>query len=190
MTPPAVAACRLSSFSDDLALATGALLSAVWPRPDRGPVERAEQLKRLGRQYDGPDSTAPIAYVVRQDDRVVAHALTFLREIEADGRTWPVMALAMVASDPACRGRGYGAAVVEAALGRVVAGAFPASLFQTSFAVEPFYERLGAVRAANRIINSKSEEPDRCPFWDDVVLRYPADADWPEGVIDLRGKGY
>lgn len=192
MTPPAVAACRLASVTDAQALAAGELLARVWPRPDRGPVERAEQLKRLGRNDDGPESTAPISFLVRdEEDRVIAHALTFLREVRADGRTWPVMALAMVATDPDIRGRGLGAAVVEAAFARVDSGAFPVSLFQTSHAVEPFYRRLGATRVENRLVNSQSDDdPNASPFWDDVVLRYPASAEWPEGTIDLCGNGY
>lgn len=186
-----VKACRLTEIREDEALAAGELLDKVWPKPDRGPVERAEQLKRLGQDYSGPDSQAPISFLIWEDDRVIAHSLTFARMIGSQSGDLSVLALAMVGSDPDCRGRGLGAAVVEAALSRVDNRSFEVCLFQTSFAVRPFYERLGACLVENPIINSLSEaDPQANPFWDDVVMRYPADAAWPEGEIDLRGRGY
>jgi len=119
------------------------------------------------------------------------HVLSGLRTIEIDGCTVDALALAMVASDAKLRGAGLGAAVVRAAFRRVDAGNFPVCLYQTSFGVEPFYERLGACRVENPIVNSlSSEDPGANPFWDDVVMRYPASAPWRDGVVDLRGAGY
>jgi len=56
--------------------------------------------------------------------------------------------------------------------------------------VRPFYEKLGAVVVDNRIVNSLADNPAANPFWDEVVMRYPAGGDWPSGAIDLRGPGY
>lgn len=189
--PYAVKTCRLTEIREDEALAAGALLDKVWPKPDRGPVERAEQLKRLGQDYNGPETEGPISHLIWDDHRAIAHALTFRRVLKTTGGPLPVLALAMVAADPDYRGKGLGAAVVKASLARVDGKAFSACLFQTSFAVRPFYERLGACLVENRIVNSASEsDPAANPFWDDVVMRYPADAGWPDGEIDLCGRGY
>ncbi|MEO0531789.1 MAG: GNAT family N-acetyltransferase, partial [Planctomycetota bacterium] len=182
---------RLTDIRDDEALAVGSLLAAVWPKPDRGPVERAVQVKAIGKDYDGPEALAPISYLVHDGDLVIGHSLTFAREIATVEGPLTVMALAMVATDPDRRGQGLGAAVVEAAFERAIADDFAACLYQTSFKVEPFYERLGACRVTNRIVNSLSkDDPESNPFWDEVVMRYPATAAWPDGEIDLRGKGY
>lgn len=186
-----VTTCRLTAISESDALAAGELLAAVFQRPDRGPVERAEQLKRIGRGYDGPERQEPISFLVWEEGRVIAHALTYERVIEVGGDELPVMALAMVASDSQCRGRGLGAAVVHAAFGRVDAGDFLFALFQTSHKVRPFYEQSGCCLVENRIVNSLSDsDPEANPFWDDVVMRYANGEGWPEAVIDLRGKGY
>lgn len=183
--------CRLTEIREDEALAAGELLAAVWPKPDRGAVERSEQLKRLGQDYVGPAKQGPISHLIWHEDRVVAHALTFGRRVRTATGELSVLALAMVGSDPACRGQGLGAAVVEAALARVQADAFPYCLFQTSFAVQPFYERLGGCLVTNPIVNSRSEtDPTANPFWDDVVMRYPSTGVWPGGPIDLCGRGY
>lgn len=56
--------------------------------------------------------------------------------------------------------------------------------------MRPFYEKLGACLATNRIVNSLGDDPQASPFWDEIILRYPKDRQWPEGEIDLRGPGY
>lgn len=193
--PPPVRAYRLSRIREDEALAVGRLLASVWPKPDRGPVERAEQLKRIGGEYDGDPEQEPVSFIVWDGDKAVAHSLTFGRTVQTSAGGITVMALAMVAADPACRGQGLGAAVAKASFGRVDSGAFPFSLFQTSLGVRSFYERLGAELVENRIVNSLSDgDPGENPFWDDLVMRYPSagtnDDTWPAGEIDLCGSGY
>lgn len=100
------------------------------------------------------------------------------------------MALAGVCVDPAVRGTGLGRAVVEAAFALVDGGVFPFALFQAPERVRSFYEKLGACPVENRIVNSLAGEPARNPFRDEVVMRCPASAPWPEGKIDLLGPGY
>jgi hypothetical protein len=69
-------------------------------------------------------------------------------------------------------------------------GPFEHSLFQTSHQVRPFYEKLGAGLVTNPIVDSLAADPSVNPFWDEVVMRYPAVKHWPEGEIDLRGPGF
>jgi hypothetical protein len=84
-----------------------------------------------------------------------------------------------------------GQAVVRATFDLVDHGPYPHSLYQTSVLVRPFYEKLGAGVVTNRIVNSlDAEDPTKSPFWDVVVMRYPAAKHWPTGDIDLRGPGY
>ncbi|TWU00381.1 hypothetical protein Pla108_13300 [Botrimarina colliarenosi] len=189
--PHPVKACRLTQIREDDALAAGELLAAVWPRPDRGPVERAEQLKRVGRDYSGSSQQEPISYLIWEGNKLIAHAMTFCRVVGTSAGDLPIMALAMVASDPACRGQGLGAAVTHAAFARIDNGDFPFAMFQTSLSIQSFYERIGCQLVENRIVNSLSEDdPQANPFHDDIVMRYPAGGDWPTGDIDLRGRGY
>jgi GNAT superfamily N-acetyltransferase len=101
-----------------------------------------------------------------------------------------ILGLAGVFSVPEARGKGLGRTVVRAAFELVDRGDFPYCLFQTSKAVRGFYESLGACAVSNRITNGLTEQPDVCPFWDDVIMRYPSQGDWPEGTIDLCGPGY
>ncbi|MGL4514468.1 MAG: GNAT family N-acetyltransferase [Lacipirellulaceae bacterium] len=188
-TQPTVITRPLPEITPDEALAAGRLLAIAFPRRDQR--ARAEQLLSLGRDYDGPPALAPRMHVVDRDGLVVAHALTKPRTIQAADGPMTVLALAMVATDPDVRGGGLGKTVVRAAFDLVDKGLHPFCLFQTSFAVEPFYDRLGACRVANRVVNSLADaDPAPNPFWDEVVMRYPAGEGWPEGTIDLLGPGY
>jgi predicted N-acetyltransferase YhbS len=174
----------------DQARAIGELLVQVWPKPNVTVEDRASQQLAFGRSFSGSDGQAPRSYVVRDSERVIAHALIFPRTILTTAGDMTIAALARVCSDPALRGRGLGEAVVQAAFAPVDAGDFPFSFYQTSHNVRPFYERLGAVLTDNPVINSLAEDPQAYPFWDEVAMRYPATGDWPAGTIDLRGPGY
>jgi predicted N-acetyltransferase YhbS len=142
------------------------------------------------RAYRGPEEQHPRSFVVREGDRVIAHASFDPRTISTRNGELTVLALARVCSDPAVRGRKLGQAVVQAAFEPVDQGAFPFSLFQTTDEVMPFYERLGAVRIHNRFKNSLAEDPSADPWWNPVIMRYPNDLGWPDGEIDLLGPGW
>ena len=152
--------------------------------------ERLEQLVNQWRDWRGPEAEFPRSVIIREDGGVIAHAAALPRTIGTSQGEMTVLALAQVASDPALRGRGLGQAVVRAAFDAVDHGPFLHSLFQTSHNVQPFYEKLGACVVTNRIFNSLAEDPAANPFWDAVVMRYPAAKPWPSGEIDLRGPGY
>lgn len=160
-------------------------------------AKTVEELVKTQRDYAanhaGPLHQHPRISVARQDGRILAVAKTFAREIEtggAGGNRLTIMALYGVASLPEVRSQGFGAAVARAAFTRVDDGFFPLCLFQTGDA-RPFYEKLGCRTISNRFINSFNEaDPAANPWWNPHVMIYPAGADWPEGMIDLRGTGY
>ena len=181
----------LTEISDADALAAGELIAATWPRVERGPKERAKQLTDEGDQYSGSPEHGPRSFLVIDQQEVIAHALVFPREISVGDQSMTILALAKVAAAKHRRGEGLGAMVVKACFGLVDQGLFPHCFFQTSFAVEPFYERLGCTRVENEIVNSLNvEDPTANPFWDEIAMHYPATKPWPEGKVDLRGAGY
>ena len=172
------------------ALAIGRLIYQTWPKADQTAETRAARQIELGRQHLGIAGPGPRSIVVVEGDRLMAHASIFPRVIGAEGGDMLIGALAAVCTDAGMRGRGLGELVVRTAFGRVDAGEFEFSLFQTTPQVQPFYEKLGCVVVENRVVNSLADDPDAYPFWNDVVMRYPASGVWPTGTIDLRGPGY
>ncbi len=184
------------SGADALALARLERTFGADPVGKRGETVEEAGLRYVaqGRDYDGPPALRPRFFLVRPEDMeangVVAKSRIFPREVAVAGGRIVVMALAGVCVDPAVRGTGLGRAVVEAAFALVDGGVFLLALFEAPERVRPFYEKLGACAVENRIVNSLAEDPLQNPFRDEVVLRYPANAPWPEGEIDLLGPGY
>jgi GNAT superfamily N-acetyltransferase len=178
------------SFSETDALAIGELLARVWPKPDKPAEFRKQQMLDLGVGYSGPDAQAPRSFVIRDGGKVLAHAAVFPRTIGTSTGETTIAALCRVCSDPECRGQGFGELVVRGVFDLVDAGEFRWSLFQTTPPVRPFYEKLGAAAIDNTVVNSLGGDPREHPFWDPVLMRYPAAGDWPAGEIDLRGPGY
>ena len=179
---------RTITESDARAIAE--LLVAIWPKLGRTVESRTEEMLYQWKNYSGPETEHARSFVVREGDRVVAHAGIEPRTIGTSEGDITVLALARVCTDPAVRGRKLGQAVVRAAFDLVGDGSFPFALFQTREAVRPFYERLGAAIVDNRFLNSLAADPSANPFWDKVIMRYPAGPSWPSGEIDLRGPGW
>lgn len=177
-------------FTPAQAKQIGDLIAQVWPKSHLTAADRAEQQLALAREFRNRPGLAPRSLVVVENDRVIAHAAMLPREIRTSQGEMVIGGLARVCTDAAMRGRGLGELVVRAAFGLVDAGDFPFALFQTNHLVRGFYERLGAVPVQNTIINSLGDGPKTCPFWDEVVLRYPGGDGWPCGTIDLRGPGF
>jgi len=178
------------NISEADARAIAELLCSIWPKPGRTVETRVAEMLSQWQDYRGPESQRPRSFLVREGGRVVAHASAYPRTIVTSAGDMTVLALARVCTDPAVRGRRLGEAVTRAAFGLVDHGPFPFALFQTSEAVRPFYERLGAVTVENRFINSLAADPTARPWWDTVIMRYPAKPGWPAGEIDLRGPGW
>jgi hypothetical protein len=172
------------------ARAVAELLCAIWPKPGRTVETRVAELMGQWQDYRGPEEQRPRSFVVRDGARVVAHAGAYPRTITTSSGEMTVLALARVCTDPAVRGQNLGQAVTRAAFDLVDGGKFPFALFQTGDRVRSFYERLGAVTIDNRFVNSLAADPEASPWWDKVIMRYPAAAGWPTGQIDLRGPAW
>jgi predicted GNAT family N-acyltransferase len=177
-------------LSERDARAISELVVSIWPKPGRTADVLASEMISQWRSYDGPEAQHPRSFVVREGERVIAHASFDPRIIASGDHEITVLALARVCSDPAMRGRKLGQAVVKEAFKIVDQRTFPFSLFQTTNEVQPFYERFGAVRIYNRFINSMASDPKADPWWNPVIMRYPDGPGWPTGEIDLRGPGW
>lgn len=121
---------------------------------------------------------------------LVAHAELFPRAfIETETKSpVPIWALAGVCTHPELQGNGYGRQTVLKALdfaasrGRVCA-------FQTD--VPEFYAKLGCRLLNNPFCNSAEvSEERRRMWWCKAVMIHPAEADWPEGELDLNGSAF
>ena len=192
-------------FADALtraeAHAIATLLYSVWPQSTRSFEERFERIASDWVGYDGPESVRPRYFVIWDSPRThesdashqpvaIALALAAPRTIRTNASEMTILALARVCTAPDRRGEGLGTRVVRAALQLVDEGVYPFALFQTTPDVHAFYEKLGACVATNEFVNSRADNPQACPFWSEVILRYPRGADWPAGTIDLLGPGY
>ncbi len=177
-------------LSPNDALAIGRLIYKVWPKAEKDAAFRQQQLLSMGRDYRGPENQAPRSYVIRNGDRVLAHATFVPRTIGTTRGELRIAGLCRVCCDPDMRGHGLGEMVVRPIFDLVDDAVFTFSIFQTSPKASKFYERLGACRANNSFVNSLGAHPQENPFWDEVIMGYPQDRDWPTGEIDLRGPGY
>ncbi|MCC6492360.1 MAG: GNAT family N-acetyltransferase [Pirellulales bacterium] len=177
-------------FTTEQARSIGELIHQTWLKPHLTADDRAAQQLALGRQYSEAAEHGPLAMVIVEQGRVVAHASVQPRTLRTQRGKMTVGGLARVCTAADRRGAGLGEAVVRAAFELVDRGAFPFLLFQASQRVQAFYEKLGAVGVLNRVVNSLADDPTASAFWDDLVLRYPAGGEWPPGVIDLQGPGY
>lgn len=180
----------LRTIDEADARAIGELLIAIWPKPGRTVETYTATVLGQWRGYRGPEDEHPRSFLVREGGRVIAHSSACPRTIGTGTGDMTILALARVCTDPAVRGRRLGQAVVLEAFDLVDHGPYPFALFQTTEAVGPFYERLGAVTVNNRFVNSQADDPMANPFWDKVVMRYPGKPGWPAGEIDLRGPGW
>lgn len=181
-----LAACELhhAAFSD-----RGRTLAEVVAR--KRPVWMGHDVVPGPLVSSGP----PVRRAVRDGGgRWLGNAGTLTRVIGTACGPMTVLGLLDVATLPETRGRGLGVKLVRAAWSAVDAGEYGACLFKTSGA-RAFYEKLGARVIENPLINSAVEgeprnAPDPRPFGDSFAMIYPANADWPDGEIDLRGPAF
>ncbi|KAJ1461026.1 acyl-CoA N-acyltransferase [Pelagophyceae sp. CCMP2097] len=187
----AAAETTVASFATSEAdLAVLVQVAAVWTAAFPTAPGRDRYAEALVRR-DGPDTpqrAAEHVHCIFEGGHCVAAARSFVRVVLLDGTPTPVLALAHVATSPAARGRGLGAAVVQEAWKRLDAKELPFSLFCTG--VPAFYTKLGAVPyAPARVVY-----PDgAAPFHDDALLVYFAPGAAPPDaamVLDAQGDGW
>jgi len=179
---------RTISLAD--ARAISELLVSIWPKLGRTVESRTNDTLAAWGDYSGPESHYPRSFVVREGGRVVAHAEATPRTLRTSAGDLPILALARVCTDPSVRGKNLGQAVVKSAFKLVDDGAYSFAVFQTREAVQPFYEKLGAVRVNNRFFNSLAADSTVTPFWDPAIMRYPGSGNWPTGDIDTSSPGW
>ncbi|MDA3901552.1 MAG: GNAT family N-acetyltransferase [Spirochaetes bacterium] len=165
---------------------------------------RAEEIITMLHQIWPPDETTDIktsinSYISKnerhdlilylENNSVIAHAISFTREINTDEGKMEVLALAGIAVRPEHRGRNLGKEIVLDAFENIKRNKLELSLFQTG--VPRFYEKMGGRIISNRFVNSlNNEDPQANPWWDKSVMIYPGTAAFPDGTIDLLGSGY
>ena len=177
------------TLSEAEARAIAELVVRVWPKPNVTVEMRQQRILKMGQQNDGTKEQAPKCFQVRDGGQVIAHATFVTRTIGTSAGELTILGLARVCADPDRRGQGLGPAVVRPIFALVDQGLFPFALFQTNQKVRPFYEKLGCCVVEDPVVNSLDDSGDP-PFWDEIVMRYPSDKDWPAGEIDLRGPGF
>lgn len=141
------------------------------------------QMPAWGYQW-APKVWRTLAWV---DGDVAGHAGIVPRTAEVDGRVIAVGGISGVWTAPEHRGHGLGQAVLAAAAAFVrddLGAAFGLLLCRRE--LEPFYERLGWRHVPGPLV---FEQPGRRVTWPLSVMVLPcaSGAEWPLGMIDLRG---
>jgi predicted GNAT family acetyltransferase len=161
------------------------LREAVYPP---GEHHRNEPTSLPAPDIDWPEAQQERIFFVRDGRHIVATARFLPSRIRTTEGWLDIHALAGVKTHPDHRQKGLGRAVVQAAFEYVDNGTFPVSFFQTG--VPEFYHRLGCREVSNPCTNCLAEDPTACPWWENHVMIYPADAHWPDGPIDLLGPAW
>lgn len=120
---------------------------------------------------------------------LAAVAQTSVRTVHAPKSDLDVLTLAGVFCAPPLRGRGLGKTVILDAFSRLKEEGLSHCLFQAGDS-RGLYEKLGATVVHNRFVDRTAQDPEANPWFEDWVMRYPAESPWPDGVIDLNGSGY
>lgn len=186
------AASKISVFSAEtqtLSDETLRKIAALWTSAFPTPPTR-DRFAEAAARRDGRDAAATrekIHYVLAADGTCLAAARSFRREVDVGGRPIIVLALAHVATSPAARGRGLGAAVVRSAWARLGRDGVEECVFCTG--VPDFYAKLGARKLAARDVVYPAGAKR---FVDPSLFRVAtaAAADWPDGALDVRGDGW
>ena len=159
------------------------LMNLTWPDDD---TEASVEEKVAG-FYD--DHSEKICYCFYQDKVLVGYAESIPLTIQIEDKWLNIIGLGGLNVHPDWRRKGYGRAIVEAVFKRIDSKEYPSCLFQTG--IPHFYEKLGCKVIKNRFINSNNQlDPSKNPFWDEYIMIYPANADWPTGTADLRREGF
>lgn len=172
---------------------------AVWMGSDvvPGPLVSEEPPRRYAVRVTSSDGS--------DGGRWLGNAAVLVRTIGTATGDQRVLGLMDVATRPETRGQGLGQRLVRAAWSAVDDGRYPVCLLKTRDA-RGFYEKLGARVIDNKLIDSTVPGNDHHPapphgpdghnrqyphaFGESFAMIYPANADWPDGEIDLRGPAF
>jgi GNAT superfamily N-acetyltransferase len=157
------------------------LTRTVWP-----PKEPYDLQKVVEYYRNHPMPPVEKHFLIRHEGRLVGYSQSFARDLTAGGRTIRNMALCAVCVHPEARKFGYGRDLVKAAFGFVDNGIFECSVFQTS--VPGFYEKLGSKVITTKFFDGVNKNDK--PWWDPIVMVYPAAFDLGQGPVDLNGGAY
>ena len=175
---------KSSDLSDEQLRGIFQLLDTTWP--DFKPKEDNWEKRKSEFHKTNPLKQC---HVLFDDFEVIGYAETFERTVSTGNQMIKLMGLGSVCVSKDYRGKGLGADIIKICFGRVSHGEFPVCLFQTG--VPEFYEKLNCQSVDNQFIDSTHpDEPYESPFWDDHIMIYPKNHDWPNGQIDLLGRGY
>ena len=127
--------------------------------------------------------------VVRDDSQIIGHMALGLRAVDLGARRVTIAGLAEVATDPAHRGKGIAAALLQSAIAE--AKASPAS-FLLLFGVARVYAAAGFQGVSNHvahIVTNGTRAGRVVSQGDDHLMALPLrDEAWPAGdLVDLRG---
>lgn len=166
-----------------LALQALALEYATWSENPPSQKSKTEQIDHYRNRSEGRQA------FFAQDEKLLGYAEIFPRTIHTESGSMEIMGLGSVCVAQESRGAGIGRKIVEACFKAVDESSIAVCLFQTG--VPGFYEKLNCKLVLNKFVDKTHlTDPDKNPFWDDFTMIYPASYDWPEGSIDLNGKGY
>ncbi len=143
-----------------------------WPKSDRRPEPRKALYHLL--YYKGG---------------LAAVSQTSVRTVHTPRSDLDLLTLAGVFCAPPVRGCGLGKAVILDAFSRLKEQGLSYCLFQAGSS-RGLYEKLGATVVNNRFVDRTAKDPEANPWFEDWVMRYPAESPWPGGIIDLNGPGY
>lgn len=177
-------------MSREQARSIAELILRVWPKPGVTVDDRADTLQTNRGDTDVPLAIASRSLVIRDGQAVIGHAVVFPRTIGTDEGPMTIAALGSVCTAPEYRGKRLGEQLVHSAWQMLEHPTVSYSLFQTSERASQFYLRMGATFVENRFVDSTADDPQRNPFKDERVMRYPSSGHWPTGEVDLRGSGY
>ena len=98
-----------SGLSQEEIVAVVSLVNRIWPHPEKTADELVRGFTGAYERYFAPYvlSRPPIRFMAWQEGRLAGHAFTFERPMHIGGVETPVMALAQVCVDPACRGNDW-----------------------------------------------------------------------------------
>ncbi len=179
---------RDSELTEKQVLQLTHLLYDVFSTGERSFDETLTLVKdRIQTQRGTPSEST--RFVIWEGEVVIAHAGFFLREIFTAEGPLQVGALWGVCVQDQHRGKDFGALLVKQFLKLIDQGVYPVGLWQTG--VPDFYAKLGARVITNPFINAQNlENPQANPWDSESIMIYPSDFPWPDGVIDLNGRGY